>query len=262
MTDACNRAGRLAFFGCPLDLLSHAEILGRAEHAFGGHGRLRIEGLNVAKLIDARSDPSLLAALCDAELVHVDGAGVQIGLRMLGIAPPPRRAGIDLMADLCRLAALRHRSVYLLGAREEVVQAAARRLAAGIPGLRIAGARNGYFTEGEEPEVADAIRRSGADLLFVGISSPKKERFMQAHWGQLGVALGMGVGGSFDVVSGVVRRAPRWMQQCGLEWAYRMAQEPGRLARRYVRTNLGFLWLLACARLRGNGIRSAAGRER
>jgi N-acetylglucosaminyldiphosphoundecaprenol N-acetyl-beta-D-mannosaminyltransferase len=247
--------GRVSFLGCPLDMIDPGEIMARAARGLDGSGgRLRIEGLNVAKLVEARADPSLMAALREAELVHVDGAGISLGLRAIGVTPPARRAGIDLMVDLCRLAAASERSVYLLGARPNVVAAAARRLAESVPGLRIAGIRDGYFVDDEEADVVDAVRRSGAGMLFIGISSPRKERFLLAHWERLGVPLAMGVGGSFDVVSGTLRRAPAWMQRYALEWLFRLLQEPTRLLERYARTNLCFLWLLICARLRrGDG---------
>ncbi|WP_049794766.1 WecB/TagA/CpsF family glycosyltransferase [Methylomonas methanica] len=217
--------------------------------ALKGRTRLRIEGLNVAKLVDARGNPALMAALREAEVVHMDGAGISFGLKVLGIAPPERRAGIDLMAELCGLAAGLDRSVYLLGARPEIVRAAARRLAEIEPGLKVAGIRDGYFSEYEEQDIVEAIRGSGAGILFIGISSPKKEHFLQAHWQHLGVSVGMGVGGSFDVVSGRLRRAPVWMQRYGLEWLFRLGQEPGRLFRRYAFTNLCFLGLLIRARM-------------
>jgi N-acetylglucosaminyldiphosphoundecaprenol N-acetyl-beta-D-mannosaminyltransferase len=242
-------SGRITFLGCPLDMIAPGEILARAAKALGGRGRLRIEGLNVAKLVEARGDPALMAALREAEMVHVDGAGISLGLKALGMAPPERRAGIDLMGDLCGLAAAMDSGVYLLGARPEVVRAAARRLADSTPGLKIVGIRDGYFSAAQEADVVRDIRRSGAGILFIGISSPKKERFLRTHWQQLGVAVGMGVGGSFDVVSGALRRAPNWMQRHGLEWLFRLKQEPARLFARYARTNFCFLWLLVRARM-------------
>lgn len=242
-------SGRIVFLGCPLDMIAPGEMLARAAKALGGRGRLRIEGLNVAKLVEARGDPALMAALREAEMVHVDGAGISLGLKALGMAAPERRAGIDLMGDLCGLAAAMDSGVYLLGARPEVVRAAARRLADSTPGLKIAGIRDGYFTAAQEADVVRDIRRSGAGILFIGISSPRKERFLRAHWQQLGVAVGMGVGGSFDVVSGALRRAPNWMRRHGLEWLFRLKQEPARLCARYARTNFCFLWLLVRARV-------------
>ncbi|WP_446811170.1 WecB/TagA/CpsF family glycosyltransferase [Methylomonas sp. 2BW1-5-20] len=243
---------RATFLDCPLDLIDSGEILALAAKALGGETRLRIEGLNVAKLVEARGDPLLMAALREAELVHLDGAGISLGFKALGAVPPQRRAGIDLMVDLCGLAAAMNSSVYLLGAKPEIVRAAAQRLVDRVPGLKIAGVRDGYFTEAQEADVVRGIRQSGAGILFIGISSPKKERFLQEYWGPLDVSVGMGVGGSFDVVSGALRRAPGWMQRYGFEWLFRLIQEPTRLFECYARTNFCFLCLLIRARLGAN----------
>lgn len=246
---------RVRLLGCPLDLLSQAQLLDRVAQAVDDGKRLRIEGLNVAKLVDARCDDALLSALEEAEVVHVDGMGISLGLACLGRRAAERVAGIDLMQTLCADAARRGASVYLLGARPEVVAQAAVQLREAHPGLQISGARDGYFAVEDEPEVVADIRASGAELLFIGISSPKKERFLREHWQALGVSIGMGVGGSFDVISGLLPRAPLWMQRCGLEWLFRLLLEPRRLAGRYLRTNLVFFWLLLRARLRrSNGL--------
>lgn len=242
---------RLRFFGCPLDLLPPEQLLQRAQDAVGGGVPIRIEGLNVAKLIDSRSQALLREALEEAELVHIDGSGISIGLRWMGREPPPRRAGIDLMQELCAQAALSGTGVYLLGARPEVVAAAAERLQAASPGLRIVGARDGYFNQAQLPQVVKTIRDSGARYLFVGMSSPGKELFLQRHWHDLDVAVAMGVGGSFDVLSGMLPRAPKLMQRFGMEWLFRLLLEPRRLAWRYIRTNFVYLMLLLRARLIG-----------
>lgn len=243
------RADRLRFFDCPLDPITPTQLLQRAQIAAEGGAPLRIEGLNVAKLIEARAQAPLREALEQAELVHIDGSGISLGLRWVGRMPPPRRAGIDLMQDLCAQAAQCGAGVYLLGARAAVVEAAAQRLRASVPGLRIVGSRDGYFGESEVSQVVAAIRASGARYLFIGISSPKKELFLQRHWSELGVALAMGVGGSFDVLSGLLPRAPRWLQALGVEWLFRLMLEPRRLGWRYVRTNALYLLLLVRARL-------------
>lgn len=245
-------AGRIDFLGCPLDLIHHRDLLLRAETALRGGERLRIEGLNVAKLVDARRDVALESALRQAELIHVDGAGISLGLSLMGIPAPPRRAGIDLMLDLCRLAAETGVGVFLLGARLGVAEAAGRRLTEAVPGLAVVGTRDGYFDDRQAQDVVETIRRSGAGLLFIGISSPRKEVFLNTYWGDMGVALGMGVGGAFDVFAGRLRRAPVWMRRSGLEWLFRLIQEPRRLAGRYGRTNLAYLGLLVRALSRRN----------
>lgn len=240
-----NERGR--FLGCPVDLLDGAELLRRAEAAGRGHApRMRIEGLNVAKLVDARRNADLSQALRDAELVHVDGKGIELGLAALGVKGE-RYAGIDLMLDLCAQASKLGLSIYLLGARPEVVTAAAQRLRQRWPSLLIAGLRDGYFDAHEEPAIVDALNASGAAFLFIGISSPKKEIFLRDHWERLTVPVAMGVGGTFDVVSGRLPRVPRAVQKIGMEWLFRLCLEPRRLALRYLRTNAIYAYLLARA---------------
>ncbi|PTS82280.1 UDP-N-acetyl-D-mannosamine transferase [Pseudomonas sp. HMWF032] len=239
---------RIDFLGCPLDLLAEQALIEDATRALNGGVRIRLEGLNVAKLIDARATPFLMRALHEAERIHIDGAGIAIGLKWLDIPAPPRCAGIDLMHKLCALAVKTNASVYLLGARTGVVGSAAQRLVSQYPGLRIVGVRDGYFRAEEEAAVVEDIRASGADLLFVGMSSPKKELLLQQYWPQLGVKIGMGVGGSFDVISGELKRAPYWMQKLGMEWCFRLYQEPQRLFWRYIKTNFFYMLLLLHAR--------------
>ncbi|MGJ4953883.1 WecB/TagA/CpsF family glycosyltransferase [Bradyrhizobium sp. HKCCYLS20291] len=251
---------RASLLGCSVDLLGRAELLHRAmEAGLGRAPRLRIEGLNVAKLVDARRDLELRQALAHAEIVHVDGQGIALGLAAFGIASE-RYAGIDLMQDLCAQASRAELGVYLLGAQPEIVAATAQRLRQRWPSLRIAGQRDGYFGRDEEPAVIDAINASGAAFLFIGISSPKKEIFVRDNWQRLTVPVAMGVGGSFDVLSGRLRRAPRWVQKIGMEWLFRLCLEPRRLLMRYVRTNAVYAWLLARAwvSLRSVGIKGEA----
>lgn len=252
---------RINFLGAPLDLLTPQELLDEAQRALDGERRLRLEGLNVAKLIDARCTPMLMNALEKAERVHIDGAGISLGLKLLDLPEPARRAGIDLLGDLCALAAHNGASVYLLGARNEVVQLTVQHLLERFPTLRIAGARDGYYAAEEEVGVIEAIRDSGADILFIGMSSPKKELLLQKHWHHLGVKIGMGVGGSFDVLSGKLRRAPRWMQVVGIEWFFRLIMEPRRLLWRYLRTNSAYLFLLLFARSKATLQRRAGSRS-
>jgi N-acetylglucosaminyldiphosphoundecaprenol N-acetyl-beta-D-mannosaminyltransferase len=252
---------RVSFLGCPIDLHGRAELLRRVETAARGQGaRLRIEGLNVAKLVDSRSDPELLQALREAEIVHADGQGIVLGLAGLGLRAE-RCAGIDVMQDICERASRLGLGVYLLGARTEIVAAAARQLQERWPSLVISGWRNGYFTETEEDAVVDAINASGAAFLFIGISSPKKELFLRENWNRLAVRVAMGVGGAFDVISGHRPRAPLLMQRAGLEWFFRLCLEPRRLALRYFRTNIVYAWLLATAWF-GSRIAEITGRLR
>jgi N-acetylglucosaminyldiphosphoundecaprenol N-acetyl-beta-D-mannosaminyltransferase len=154
-------------------------------------------------------------------------------------------AGADLMQELLGRSARRGYSVYLFGATEDVVEECVARAKQRHPGLIVAGYRNGYFKPDDEAAIVAAIRDARPDILFLGFGSPKKEYFMKEHHRALGVPFVMGVGGTFDVLAGRVPRAPRWMQRSGLEWSYRLAQEPRRMWKRYLISNTRFLSLVA-----------------
>ncbi len=237
-------AKRITFMGAPLDLLSMAETVAKAEAAMTSRQRLQEVVINVAKLVHMRTDKDLRRDVMESDVINIDGMGVLWGVRLLGHKVLERVAGIDLMMALIDSCARRGFKPYFLGARQDVLEAAIGRLRADHPGLMIAGSRNGYFAEDEEEAVVRAIRDSGADCLFVAISSPKKERFLHKYRDQLGVPYLMGVGGFLDVVAGKVSRAPMWIRRVGLEWLYRLCQEPRRMWRRYLVTNTIFLFLL------------------
>jgi len=203
--------------------------------------------LNAAKLVAALRDEALAEHIRTADLVTADGAGVLALARRLGSSLPERVTGIDLMEALCGEAARRGRSVFLLGAAPGVADAAAAALRARHPGLQIAGTGAGDWdpeAPAEEQSTVDAVAASGADLLFVALGTPRKEAFC-ARWAErCGAGFVMGVGGAFDVLSGRRRRAPVALQRAGLEWAWRWAQEPVRLAPRYGADGARFVGLL------------------
>ncbi|PRX36237.1 N-acetylmannosaminyltransferase [Paraburkholderia sp. BL18I3N2] len=204
--------------------------------------------VNVAKLVNMQTDSVLHSSVRACDIVNIDGMGVVWGARLLGHAVPERVAGVDLFDRLLQMAAARELPVFLLGATDEVVARTAAVVTLRHPELRIAGYHHGYFWDDEEGMV-ETIRKSGAKLLFVAITSPKKESFINRWQDRLGVDFVMGVGGTFDVVAGKVRRAPQWMQRHGLEWAYRVIQEPRRMWKRYFITNNRFAVMLLRARL-------------
>lgn len=212
--------------------------------------------VNVAKLVHMQKNPQLRESVEACDIINVDGMGVVWGARFLGIDIPERVAGVDLFDELLALAARRGYPVYLLGAKADVVAEAARVCKERHPGLIVAGYHHGYFWD-DEKAVVERIRASGARLLFVAITSPKKEIFINRWKRQLGVDFVMGVGGTFDVVAGKIKRAPRWMQRMGLEWFFRMMQEPGRMFWRYTSTNVRFAWMLLKEKL---GLRARARR--
>ena len=232
-----------------IDLLDMAGTIEALEGEIDAGRAVAHLGLNAANLVLAHDRPDYRRDLVAADHVSADGQAVVWGARLFGIAVPERVTGIDVMQALLSRARERGWSVYLLGARADVVADLAARIEA--DGVRVAGFRDGYFPAGAESEVVAEVRRSDATVLFVGLPSPQKERLIIGHARPAGIPVSMGVGGSFDVLSGRLRRAPRLVQRLGLEWLFRLAQEPRRLFRRYAITNARFgLLLLAAARRR------------
>ncbi len=195
--------------------------------------------VNVAKLVNMGRDATLEESVKSCDIINIDGMGVVWGGRFLGLDIPERVAGFDLFHSLLERASREDEPVFLLGAEPEIVQKAALMLEQKFTSLKIAGCHHGYFWDDEEA-VVKKIADSGAKMLFVAITSPKKENFINRWKEQLGVKFVMGVGGTFDIVAGKSRRAPLFMQKCGLEWFYRLMQEPGRMWKRYLITNTLF----------------------
>jgi N-acetylglucosaminyldiphosphoundecaprenol N-acetyl-beta-D-mannosaminyltransferase len=206
--------------------------------------------VNAAKIVNMRSDELLADSVVGADIVLADGQSVVWASRLLGRPLPERVTGIDLFTDLLAAAEERGESVYFLGATDEVLELMLEQVRCDYPELKVAGARNGYFDLDRQGSlVAREIRDSRARLLFVGMSSPRKEIFLARYGDDTGSIIRHGVGGSFDVVAGVTRRAPVFMQRYGMEWLFRLLQEPRRLFRRYAVTNTVFLAMVARERL-------------
>jgi len=224
----------------PLAALTMDQALDRVDEAIARRSRLRIGVVNAAKIVRMTHDPLLSEDVLTSDLILADGASVVWASRLLGRPLPERVAGIDLMMGILRRGQQRSYRVFCLGATEEVLAAASSRMRAEFPGVSIVGCRNGYFTEEEEEGVAREIAAARPDVIFVAMTSPKKERFLGRWGGRLDVPVWHGVGGSFDVLAGRVRRAPVLWQRLGLEWLFRVLQEPGRLWKRYLTTNASF----------------------
>lgn len=249
--------GRTWFFGVPLDLLDMEGTIRAIERCVADGMPSAHLGANAANLIAAQDDAAYRGDLGAADLVTADGQSVVWGARLYGLAVPERVTGIDLMQETIEAARRHHWTVYLLGARAETVAALADRLRErGVP---LAGHRDGYFSMDEADEVCAAVRASGATVLFVGMPSPAKERFIIRHAREAGIPASIGVGGSFDVLAGDLRRAPAFVQRIGMEWLFRLLQEPRRLLRRYAVTNTRFILLLLSGAL-GRRLRLGGGR--
>jgi N-acetylglucosaminyldiphosphoundecaprenol N-acetyl-beta-D-mannosaminyltransferase len=232
-------------FGLPLDPLTLEQTLALAESAVNEQQRFLVGVVNAAKVTKLKADPMLRDSLLEADVLLADGQSVVWASRLMRRPLPERVAGIDLFESLLALADRRALRVYLLGARPEVLARVQDQIRERWPGVVIAGARDGYFTEAEAGAVATDVAAAKADMIFLGITTPKKEIFLGQYGDRLGVPVQHGVGGSFDVLAGVTRRAPRRWQRLGMEWAYRMLQEPRRLGGRYLVTNLAFVGLTA-----------------
>jgi N-acetylglucosaminyldiphosphoundecaprenol N-acetyl-beta-D-mannosaminyltransferase len=235
---------RVEILGCPIDRVGIDEAVERCRELIEEPGRTASQvSVNAAKLVAIRDDEELSELVLDCDLVTADGQSVVWASRLLGDALPERVAGIDLMQRLLELAEEHAYRVFFLGATPRVLARALAAIRLRHPRVQVAGSHDGYFRADEDDAVRDEIQAAAPDILFVAMSSPRKEHWVAAT-ADLDVGFAMGVGGSLDVIAGEVRRAPRILQRLGLEWLFRLAQEPRRLMRRYVTTNTRFLLLL------------------
>ena len=223
------------------------QALDAIDEAIKSKQRLMVGVVNAAKMTNMHKNPELFEDVTGSDLVLADGMSVVYASRVLGASLPERVTGIDLMDGILERGSREGYRVYCLGAKEEISETVVERFRERYPGVNIVGRRNGYFSDEEEEQIAREIGSLDVDVLFVAITSPKKERFMARWAGQLNTTVVHGVGGSFDVVAGFVERAPERWQRLGLEWLYRVKQEPGRLWKRYLVTNLAFTRMVLTA---------------
>lgn len=247
MTAVVPRTERAHVLGVGIDRLDMEQTVARCRAAIEEERYFQHVVVNAAKLVALHDYPGLREIVERCDIVNADGQAVVWAARLLGDPLPERVAGIDLMHELLALAAREGWGVRVLGARPEVLARALDRLRAAYTGLVVSG-RDGYFGAAENDAVCQEIRASGARLLMVALPSPRKEEFLGVNGPSLGVPFVMGVGGAIDVAAGLTRRAPRLWQRLGLEWLWRLLQEPRRLGRRYVVTNARFIGLVAAER--------------
>ncbi|HEY7628445.1 MAG TPA: WecB/TagA/CpsF family glycosyltransferase [Ilumatobacteraceae bacterium] len=238
---ALEKTSRQELFGVEVDALTMDETVDRIMDLVEHGVQVQHVVLNAAKVVMMSKDPKLLEVIRACPVVNADGQSVVTASRLLGRPLPERVAGIDLFAELVARAADNGRRVYFLGARDEILEEMVSRFRAQHPTLRIAGYRNGYWSS--DHEVIAQVNSAQPDLLFLAIPSPRKEFWLAEHLPALGVPFAMGVGGSFDVIAGKVKRAPAWVQRIGCEWVYRLVQEPRRMWKRYLVGNSSFMWL-------------------
>lgn len=246
-----NNRKLVEFLGIPIDDLTLNETIDLIEQAIIEDKKLQHVVINAGKVVAMQKDKELFKSVVSCDIINADGQSIVWASRFLGNYLPERVTGIDLMQELVRMAAQKNYKCFFLGARQDVINKVVDLYTQNYGSEFIAGYRNGYFSKEQEPEIARTIAESGAQLLFVAITSPRKENFLYKYQEILsGVNFTMGVGGSFDVISGVTKRAPYWMQKIGMEWFFRFAQEPRRMWRRYLFGNSMFIWLVIKAKLK------------
>ncbi|MFT4114298.1 WecB/TagA/CpsF family glycosyltransferase [Silvibacterium sp.] len=233
----------VAVLGVPFHNVSMDETVAYVDEKIRSRSFHQIATANLDFLVHAIRDPEMQEILCTCDLVIPDGMPVLWGARLLGSSLKQRVCGVDLVPRLAELCARENYSMFFLGASEQNSQRAAENLKKRFPGLRIAGRYSPPVAPLEQmnhEEILRRIDRARPDILLVAMGNPKQEKWLAMHRHRLNVPVCIGVGGSIDFIAGSVKRAPRWMQVAGLEWAYRMLQEPGRLAHRYFGDAMGF----------------------
>lgn len=246
-------------FGTPIHSITMKDTLELVGNAIQKKEQIHHVVVNAAKLVNMRKNDELRKSVVESNIINADGQAVVWASKLLGNPLPERVAGIDLMTNLVKMAHEKKFKIFFFGAKEEVVKKVVERYAGEYSPEIIAGYRNGYFDKSQELEVAQQIAASGADILFVAITSPKKEIFLNKYKDIIKMPFIMGVGGSFDVVSGITKRAPLWMQQSGLEWLYRVYQEPRRMWKRYLVTNTKFIGMTVGAMVKGRPGHASSG---
>jgi len=236
--------GRIHFLGAPLDPITLEQAVELVDDAISSRRPTLNASLNAAKLVRMQSDSELRESVEVCDFVTADGVPVVWAARALGHHVPGRVNGTDLMELLFAHAAERGYSVYLFGSEPGILAGARAEIERRHPAIKIVGTQHGFFPPEEEHAVVGRIAAAQPDILFVALGTPQKELFQARHRDDLGVPFTMGVGGSFEVLAGVRKRAPGWAQRVGLEWAFRLIQEPRRLAARYVVGNTRFVFLV------------------
>ncbi|MCL5105580.1 MAG: WecB/TagA/CpsF family glycosyltransferase [Armatimonadetes bacterium] len=197
---------------------------------------------DASMVVRAREDEEFRNILNNADLITPDGSGILKGASMLGTPLIERVSGCDICQELCRLSAEEGFSIFFLGSEPGIAEQAAENLKKDYPGMHVAGTHHGYFRPDEDAIIVKMVRDSGATILLAGMGIPRQEKWIVKYRNELGVSVAMGVGGSMDVFAGKVKRAPVWFQKHGLEWAYRLANDPSKI--RKVAVLPRFMWMV------------------
>lgn len=247
------RNERVTILNADIDVLNVEDTVKLVEEYVKRKEPLHLIGVNADKINELNKNERLKQIVNSCGVINADGASVVMAGKFLGKPLPERVAGIDLMQKLVELSEEKGYSIYLLGAKQEVVEKTAQVLMERYPRLKITGIHNGYFKEKDWPQISLELKKAQPDFIFVGITSPLKEYLVEYLQDDGNNGVFMGVGGSFDVISGNIPRAPVWMQKMNLEWLFRVMQEPSRLFKRYFVGNTKFI--ISVMKERGTGKR-------
>lgn len=240
-----NKSTRQTFLGTDVDTFTFKQTVDKIVERIKLGKHTHHVCVNAAKVVAMQTNPSLKKSVLGADIISPDGQSIVWASKILRKPLPERVNGTNLMEKLIHISFDQNLKIYFLGATQMVVQKVVSRYVKAYGDKIIAGYRNGYFDKNEEESIAKQISDSGANILFVAMPTPKKENFLFENKKVLSsVEFIMGVGGSFDVVSGITKRAPIWMQNNGLEWFYRFLQEPRRMFKRYLIGNTKFILLI------------------
>jgi len=222
---------RVKILGVKVDAVTMAQAVERVANLIAEKKSSLVATANAEMLLRATHDAELKSILNAAKLVVPDGAGTVWAARHLGKFMPERVAGADLVQELMKISPQRAWKIFMFGAAPGIADKAKSKAEKIFPGIKIVGTRNGYFTAADEPEIIAQIKNSRPDILLAALGVPKQEKWLAAHMNELGVPVSIGVGGTFDVMAGVVKRAPLWMQRAKLEWLFRAMLQPSRAGR-------------------------------
>lgn len=237
-------------FNIRINPLKRSEFLSIIENGIKNRRQIAQFGVNSATINDIVRNDGFRVTINNADLVHIDGMSVVWALRSFGYEVPERVATPDLADDILEMANREGMSIFLFGAQENILSLCRENIEKKFPSIVISGSRNGYYSPEEEKDIFDFINSASPDILLLGMSSPKKELFFESYRHRLDARYILGVGGYFDIMSGQIRRAPRWMQDTGLEWLFRLMQEPRRLWKRYLIGIFQFFWLVTKEKFR------------
>ncbi len=242
----------VAIMGLPFNAVTADEAVEDMERLLVSGGTHHICPVNVDVWLNSLADPHLHRIMAACTLVLADGMPLVWASKLLGCPLPARVTGVDLVPRLAALSVRKGYGIFLLGGRMGVADRASEMLKRKFPGVNIVGTYSPAETSlirMDHAEILNRVHAARPDILLVAFGNPKQEKWIWMHRKRLGVPLAMGVGGSFDILVGDTRRAPRWIQQCGMEWAMRFLQEPARLGPRYLRDFIGLAQRLPLALL-------------